>query len=191
MMEEMVREFVCLSDQMRPGYRASLGTPQEGWERFILAKAGFVPKVFQAVYGQFAGTRRELEDQRLMDFIPGYRLIHAGELESEYRHLLNLLEPDDICEAQIETFMPLLADYASCYVLYAKRRDQVELVFSYSPDGGLVRMHDSAERFLETIIAFYRENVYFLDSNGFLDYDFEQQGIVGKRYNPGVAYWSE
>ncbi|MFR1294064.1 hypothetical protein [Coprobacillus cateniformis] len=35
-----------------------------------------VPKVFQTIYGEVAGTYRNTENQKYMDFIPGYRLIH-------------------------------------------------------------------------------------------------------------------
>lgn len=42
-----------------------------------------VPKVFQTIYGEVAGTYRNTENQKYMDSIPSYRLIHITELESD------------------------------------------------------------------------------------------------------------
>lgn len=53
------------------------------------------------------------------------------------------------------------------------------------------KMHNSVELFLKTIIAFYLKNVFYLDRDGFLDYDFEREGIIGAEYNPGIDYWTE
>ena len=52
-------------------------------------------------------------------------------------------------------------------------------------------MHDSVELFFKTIIAFYTQDVFFLDKDGYLDYDFEKEGIIGAAYNPGIDYWIE
>ena len=52
-------------------------------------------------------------------------------------------------------------------------------------------MHASAELFFKTMIAFYLSGVFHLDEEGFLDYDFEREGIIGAEYNPGIGYWSE
>ena len=52
-------------------------------------------------------------------------------------------------------------------------------------------MHRSLETFFETVIAFYQEDVYFLDNDGFLDYDFEKAGAIRKTLNPGITYWTE
>ena len=132
-----------------------------------------------------------MKEQEFMDFIPGYRLIHIQELENEYNAFLHMGALDDMCEAQITAAIPLLADYSSCYICYVKKRDNTEAVFSFSPDGGFVEMHSSLEKFFESIIAFYREDVYFLDDNGFLDYDFEKAGVIGAKCNPGIKYWVE
>ena len=55
----------------------------------------------------------------------------------------------------------------------------------------LVLLHKSLEEFLETICEFYKQGVFFLDDDGFLDYDMDKEGEVGALFNPDVAYWSE
>jgi hypothetical protein len=50
-------------------------------------------------------------------------------------------------------------------------------------------LHKTEKDFFETICNFYVENIYFLDEDGYLDYDFERYGEVGKKYNPGIEYW--
>lgn len=191
MIKELLAEFISISDKMRLGYKNSLGTTHQAWEQIIGAINQYIPELFQEIYSRFAGTYRDIQEQKYMDFIPGYRLIHINELKGEYNNLTYLLRADDICNSQVNIVMPLLADYSSCYICYVKKLDNTEAVFSYSPDGGLVELHSSLENFFETIIAFYKENVYFLDDNGFLDYDFEKAGVVGERYNPGILYWTE
>lgn len=191
MIKELFAEFISLSDKMRLGYKDSLGTTYQAWERIIGAMNQYTPELFREIYGRFAGTYRNIQDQKYMDFIPGYRLIHITELKSECNILAHLIKADDICNSRVNVIMPLLADYSSCYICYVKKLDNTEAIFSYSPDGGLVEIHSTLEIFFETIITFYKENVYFLDDNGFLDYDFEKAGVVGKRCNPGVLYWAE
>lgn len=150
-----------------------------------------IPEVYRAIYGNVAGAYRNIENQKFMDFIPGYRLIHIKELEKEQHTLLQMLELDDICEVQIKAIIPLLADYSSCYICYANTDNNEEIIFHYSPDDGLQEMHASVELFLRTVIAFYQNGVFYLDGDGFLDYDFEREGIIGAEYNPGINYWTE
>lgn len=41
------------------------------------------------------------------------------------------------------------------------------------------------------IIAFYHKDVFYLDEDGYLDYDFEKEGLIGAAYNPDIEYWME
>ena len=191
MIKELLIEFISLSDKMRCGYKDSLGIAYQAWEQIITNIDQSVPEIFQEIYSRFAGTRRNTEQQKLMDFIPGYRLIHIEEIEDEYNALSRMMESDDLHKKLIEVVIPLLADYSSDYICYVKKRDNTEAIFAYSPVDGLVELHGSLEKFFETIIAFYKENVYFLDDDGFLDYDFEREGVIGEKYNSGIRYWTE
>ena len=191
MLKDLFVELISLSDQMRCGYKISLGIPHQAWEEILTNINHSVPQIYREIYSTFAGTHRDLKEQQLMDFIPGYRLIHIEELEAEYDAFAHMADLNAICENQIETAAPLLADSASNYICYVKKRDGTEAIFSYSPEGGFEEMHRSLETFFETVIAFYQEDVYFLDNDGFLDYDFEKAGAIGKTLNPGITYWSE
>ncbi len=191
MIDEFMVEYLSLSDRMRNGYKDSLGIASPAWNEILSKIISVVPQVFRAVYGSVAGTYRNIENQRYMDFVPGYRLIHIEELEGEYGTLSELLALDDICGPQIKTMIPLLANDSSCYICYAETRNGGESIFRYSPDDGLRKMHASVERFFETIIAFYLNDVFYLDKDGFLDYDFEKEGAIGAEYNPGIEYWTE
>ena len=191
MITDLFDEFLSLSDKMRKGYRNSLGNSYPTWENFFTKITPLIPEVFQMIYGKAAGTYRDIANQKYMDFLPGYRLIHIEELEKEYHTLLQLLELENVYEAQIEMTIPLLADYSSSYIFYAKTDDNKEVIFHFAPDDGLQKMHNSIELFFFTIIAFYTKNVFYLDNNGFLDYDFERVGIIGAALNPGIEYWLE
>lgn len=191
MKKELLVELISLSDKMRCGYKSSLGISHQAWEQVLTNITRPVPEIYREIYSTFAGTPRDVKEQKLMDFIPGYRLIHIDELEAECNTFMRMVGSDAICKNQMETATPLLADYASNYICYVKKQDNTEAIFAYSLDEGFVEMHRSLEKFLETIIAFYKENVYFLDNDGFLDYDFEKAGIIGERLNPGIKYWME
>ena len=191
MEKELLDECISLSDKMRCGYKSSLGIPHQAWEQILTNITRPVPEIYREIYSTFAGTPRDVKEQKLMDFIPGYRLIHIEELQVEYNAFMRTVGFDAICENQMEMVVPLLADYASNYICYVKKQDNTEAIFAYSTDEGFIEMHRSLERFFETIITFYKENVYFLDNNGFLDYDFEKAGAIGGKLNPGIKYWTE
>lgn len=188
---EFVTEYLALSDKLRNGYRASLGTASGAWRKTVAAITADIPDMIAEIYGNVAGTYREIGDQRFMDFVPGYRLIHIAELEREYHTLLQVMETDDACEAQIETVIPLLSDDSSCYICYVRTTSREECVFHYTPEDGLQKMHDSVELFFQTILEFYRKGVFYLDQDGFLDYDYEKEEKIGAVCNPGIAYWTE
>lgn len=46
----------------------------------------------------------------------------------------------------------------------------------------------SVELFFKTIIAVYLKNIFDLNRDGFLDYDYEKESIIGAEYNPGIDY---
>jgi hypothetical protein len=35
----------------------------------------------------------------------------------------------------------------------------------------------------------YADGIYFLDADGYLDYDFDKEGAIGARLNPGCEWW--
>ena len=191
MIDELVVEYLSLSDKMRKGYKNSLVISSQTCNETLSRIMPVVPEVFWVIYQKVAGTYRNIENQKFMDFVPGYRLIHIEELESEYHNLLQMLPLDDICESQIRTIMPLLADYSSCYICYVETNDNEETIFHYSLNDGLQKMHTSVELFFKTIIVFYNQDVFYLDGDGFLDYDFEKEGVIGAECNPGIDYWIE
>jgi len=191
MIDDLFDKYLSLSDKMRNGYQNSLGNAHPMREKILAAITSDVPKSIKSIYRKVEGTHRDIANQKYMDFVPGYRLIHIEELEYEYHILLRLLELDDVCESQIKTICPLLADYSSCYICCAETIRNEEAVFHYSPDNGLQKMHISVELFFKTIIAFYHKGVFYLDEDGFLDYDFDREGIIGAAYNPGIEYWTD
>lgn len=191
MLDKLFTEFLDLSEKMRNGYIDSLGNASPTWEEAFTPITDDIPKVIHTIYSKVSGTYRDVENQIYMDFIPGYRLIHIEELKSEYASLLETLELDDVCEAGIKCIIPLLADYSSGYICYARTRRDEEIIYNYFPDDGFQRMCLSAEDFFKTIIAFYENDVYYSDDDGFLDYDFEKEGIVGAKCNPNINYWTE
>lgn len=187
---DLFNEFLALCDQSRPGYRESLGRGLPRLEvehrlKTIFKSAVDIPELVLEIYCQVDGTLRNVADQKLMDFIPGYRLIHLNELEEEFQKLIAI-----VGSSQVHNF-PLLANHSSDSVCIESRSGNNENSISsfLHDDPQFELMHLNAEDFLKTVIAFYRENVYFLDPDGFLDYDLDKQGLVGERLNNGISYW--
>lgn len=191
MIADLFSEYLSLSDKIRVGYKSSLGSSHSSWKNFFTGITPTIPEVIEAIYGKVAGTHRDIAIQKNMDFVPGYRLIHIEEIEREFHTLIGLLDLDSVCEARIKTIIPLLADYSSSYIFYAKTDDNKEAIFHFAPSDGLQKRHNSVELFFETIIAFYTENVFYLDDDGFLDYDFEKESVIGAIHNPDIEYWIE
>ncbi len=139
-----------------------------------------LPKSLVEIYRFASGTKSSVEDQRLMDLVPGFRLIHKEELHSETQAFLNLYKKKE------GEYFPFLADYSSCYRAV---RQSDGAVCAFAQDSEEEILSQSLESFIQTIYSFYNEGVYFLDDQNYLDYDFEKEGLVGKRINPGCGYW--
>ncbi len=189
MLEQLFLKYLALCEQSRHGYVNSLNTAHVDWQSKLTKIMDPIPELLQVLYRTCQGTYRTIEDQTRMDFVPGYRLIHIDELY-ETCILLNGMITKQECQAcNIAHIIPFLSDNASNYICYVKQKDAQECIYDYETEDGLQLMHTSIQSFFETLIAFYEQHVYFLDEDGYLDYDVEREGIVGAKYNPDVAYW--
>jgi hypothetical protein len=188
MIEQLFIESLKEAAQLREHYLNSLGNKTDNWEKFFGERVQPIPELFRAIYSNVSGTRREIAKQEWMDFCPGYRLIHISELVTESSSLRNVVMEEE-AEAY-EMVLPILANYSSDYICYCKSRNGEEKICSLTHDfGELTVMHSSPEKFLATICEFYKQGVYFLDSDGYLDYDMDKKLAVGFAINPDISYW--
>ncbi|WNS41437.1 hypothetical protein [Paenibacillus sp. MMS20-IR301] len=190
MLTDTFQQYLALSAQLRPGYIASLGkAPAEG-SAVLSVFTPEVPALLQAVYNNVLGTSSEEEEPSLIEFIPGYRLIHIDEYAREVQVLAGILQEKGYTGGG--TIFPLLTNYGSDFICYYQSEDGAERICDLLHDfGDLVVMYDSPEKFLETLCEFYKQEVYFLDEEGYLDCDLVMEGEVGASLNPGANYWSE
>ena len=175
----MFTKFLVLSDQLRPQYSKSLGTASNARANMELVKKKRLPDFLLEIYSQVEGTRADISDQTLMDFLPGFRLIHFSEFDANF----------EICRRRdaTEDLIPFLGNYSSDFICW--KDGKIYEVMHDSPEPCLI--HESVFDFFNTICDFYLEGVYFLDEDGFLDYDYERERIIGMKNNPGVTYWLE
>lgn len=185
---EQFQEYLKLSADLRPDYIASLGKGDN--EAEITAIFPEAPELLKAIYNTVSGTSSEEEEPSLIEFIPGYRLIHINEYEAEMKILAGILEEKG---HQVDgVILPILTNYGSDFICYFKSADGVERVCDLLHDfGDLIVMYESPEKFLETLCEFYKQEVYFLDEEGYLDCDLVKEGEVGAALNPDAKYWSE
>lgn len=185
---EQFQEYLKLSADLRSDYIASLGKSDN--EAKITTIFPEAPELLKAIYSTVSGTSSEEEEPSLIEFIPGYRLIHIDEYEAEMKILAGILEEKG---HQVDgVILPILTNYGSDFICYYKSADGVERVCDLLHDfGDLIVMYESPEKFLETLCEFYKQEVYFLDEEGYLDCDLVKEGEVGAALNPDAKYWSE
>lgn len=165
---EQFQEYLKLSADLRPDYIASLGKGDN--EAKITAIFPEAPELLKAFYSTVSGTSSEEEEPSLIEFIPGYRLIHINEYEAEMKILAGILEEKG--HQADGVILPILTNYGSDFICYHKSADGVERVCDLLHDfGDLIVMYESPEKFLETLCEFYKQEVYFLDEEGYLDCD--------------------
>lgn len=179
-MEQLIKDYYNKSEELRKGYLNSLGSVN--YELLAKFKENMtdISEMFVDIYSISNGTESDINEQRFFDFIPGFRLMQLEEVINNYKKMSLISELYDI-------IVPFLIDYAGCYFAYGKK-EKVENIIYISEDGIEV-VHSSVKDFWITINAFYDEKVFFLDEDGYLAYDFELEGIIGKRLNPQIEYW--
>lgn len=179
-LEELFREVIAQAAVQRPGYPASLGTPVKNWSTLVPIREGeTMPELARAIYSQVAGTRHQVTDQRLLDLVPGFRLLHVEELSRETASVAGM---------GFSHLLPLLADYSSDYICVSLVG--VERIWSVEKESAEAElMSEAPDRFLETLVQFYKQKIYYLDKKGFLDYDGDKKAVLGAQMNPGAEYW--
>jgi hypothetical protein len=187
---QKLQEYLQLSASLRPEYIASLGTGAEGGDSRIGLIVPEPPELLKAIYSTVSGTSSEAEEAHLIEFVPGYRLIHMDEYGQEMKVLAGILEEKG--QPVDGLVLPILTNYGSDFICYHRTADGTERICDLLNDfGDLVVMYDSPEKFLETLCEFYTQEVYFLDEEGYLDCDLVKEGEVGAALNPEATYWSE
>lgn len=190
MIEDLFKESLSLSELLRPQYTRSLGTMVNNWEDVFKKLNISVPELFRAIYGNVSGTKRDIKEQKFMDYTPGYRLVHILEIIQEKDNINSIITDEKFLEGEI--VLPILANYSSDFICYYKRRNGEENICSLMNDSGeLVLMYNYPEKLFETVCEFYKQGVFFLDADGYLDYDMYKEGIVGSAINHGIPYWTE
>ncbi|MNO33511.1 hypothetical protein D3C76_235220 [compost metagenome] len=190
LLTRLFQEYLERSAQLRPDYIASLGSGEGEGRPAISGIVPDAPRLLQVIYSQVSGTSSDEEEPSLIEFIPGYRLIHIQEYAQEIKVLESILEEKGYSGGG--TVLPVLTNYGSDFICYFQSEDGTERICDLLHDyGDLVVMYDSPEKFLETLCEFYKQEVYFLDEEGYLDCDLVLEGEVGAALNPGAKYWSE
>nr|WP_317360114.1 hypothetical protein [uncultured Tyzzerella sp.] len=111
------------------------------------------------------------------------------ELIEENKLLYNIIK--NLYLENIELILPLLVNCSSDYICYAKNINGDEYIISiFHDDTDFYIMHNSVEKFFITLCAFYEKEIYFIDEDGYLDYDMDKEIEIGKKYNKNLLYWS-
>ncbi len=192
---DLFTEILSLAETSRPGYRSTLGsgfTEAEITDALLplVNERADIPEILYAIYGEVAGTPHQIQDQQFMDLTPGYRLIHLRELAQEVSKL-----GDRFKELHNETggfLFPVLANYSSDYICVLANKDNGEdEIYDVSHDDATQLMHVNSNIFLTFVRDCYRDGIYFLDDDKYLDYDADREWDHGRELNPDLDYWLE
>lgn len=180
-MKELIEEFLSKSEKMRPGYLDSLYKSDPKNDEKLRSVGIELPQMFFTLYSMTNGTPYDISEQKYFDFLPGFRLMQIDEILAEI--IYNTYNDETV------TIVPFLADYSGCRYAYEKRNGLEKIV--YISDEGIDILHDSVEDFWLTINAFYDEEVYYTDDDGYLSYDLDKEGEIGRKYNKFVDFWKD
>ncbi|WP_316842616.1 hypothetical protein [Pedobacter gandavensis] len=180
--KNLFSQYIDLSNVFRYEYKSSLGE----------ASNDLLPNTFssglRAIYSIVKGTKYEIEDQSLMDFLPGYLLIHIDE----YPHFIKKLNAI-LSDENKGKYFPLLVNYSSDFYALKEndRKERLEVYLVNHDELEPIKIYNSLEIFFDTLIECYKEKAYFIDEDGYLDVDFEKAELIGQKLNPENEYWLE
>ncbi|MCF6346348.1 MAG: SMI1/KNR4 family protein [Thiomicrorhabdus sp.] len=180
--QKTFKQVIHVADIVRPGYKDSLG---KGVRREVIKQklsASFeqvedIPEIYFEIYELIGGTPREIQNQKLMDFIPGYYLITLDELPSLIEKFY--WKP---------SYFPILSNYSSDFVCFSTNEaNGIFLAAHDEPE--IEKIHNNSLDFAQTILEFYQQNVYFLDEDGYLESNDDKEDEIGQKINPKIDYW--
>lgn len=174
--EQVVKKAIS----QRPNMEEAIGYYAKVSEHLVTTDT-FLPPVLSNMYRIVTGTLASIEDQSVMDIIPGLRLIHHAELQNETKKFTDMY-------TDLMFHVPFLADYSSCYVTV---NTYDGAIYRVAPEYGTSKVALSLDAFWETVLTCYQNGAFFLDDEGYLDFDFEAEGRIGLRMNPNCEYWME
>jgi effector-binding domain-containing protein len=155
---DVLAEVVRLAEAGRPGFAASVGLGADTLDPGQLAA---FPATLAEMYAVLAGTERPVPDERLMDVVPGRRLMHRAEAPAAAAALRNAW-PD------LRAHWPFTADYAGCHHVFDVHSGEV---LDLAPELGPATVAASLERYWATVLECYRAGICFVGPDGYLDSD--------------------
>ena len=68
---------------------------------------------------------------------------------------------------------------------FSKTFNSPKVTLSENP----IMIYDSIESWLKTIIQCYKQRIYHIDRNGFLQYDRDREPKLSREMNPKSVFW--
>lgn len=174
----LLGRFLEFSDVVRPGYSESLGISSEALFRTATATLPGFSENLGLIYREVLGTSSGSCSEGLVDFVPGYRLLHLSELAVAAARARQAFP-------EAEGAVPFLENYAGDFWGLTESG-----VWSLMHDDAPVsHVHASIELMLETHAEVYASGGYLLEK-GLLAANADTLLVIGRRMNPGLGYWT-
>lgn len=194
------KTILDIVDKQRSGYINTLLKPQEDWYLKLNEHYNHIPEIFHQIYDTCNGTSVDEADTKFFDFLPSYRLMSISEIidfknsymysiidEYVAEYVQDYVEDVVITNDLKMTILPFLCDLSSNYICYFKLND-IENIVCFTAEEGIVTMYE-VDKFFETVHECYLKEIYFLDEDDFLDYDYEKEVEISHNLNPTSEFW--
>ncbi len=186
-MNKNLIELEGLLRKIRPGLLSSLnpgiGDVNE-YKTKLLNLSINPPESFFQLFQWKNGTKfseeKQLGELYLMPLGLFLSLEDSVKINNEIKHWNNSFFP--ICSSEVGDFLLLNCNHDS-----EKFGSITNYSFHDFPTNQ--QKYDSIDSMINTLIKCYSQNIYYLDSNGLLDYDDEKEFEISAKLNPNSDYW--
>jgi hypothetical protein len=171
----------------RPDYVQSLGKGLTMDQISSLLSFSPVPDELFAIYMNLCGTAiyhspPKYRDSRYWDFMPGYGLISIYDLQEEFNFLLSMKQEISSYPWKPD-MIPLLKDFSGSYYCLRNLHNNHSIV-STDPVIGNLEIFPNLWQFIRAITQCYRQNIYYIDEDGWLDCDDDEaESLIFERYS--------
>jgi hypothetical protein len=182
--QDKFRELLRIIASQRPEDVKALGSGLSREEILSVLKFQSVPEGLISIYSCVRGVS---EKDAPHDLIPGWTLIAIDELN----YYIDFLNPKVQAEQMEQDMIPFLFDGCGSYYCIRSLPDD-QSIYDLPKSDEFIKLYRDMDSFLDTSIACYREEAYYLDEEeGFWDIDYDKRDEIARRFNPGVKFWED
>jgi hypothetical protein len=184
------RDLLQEIQKIRPEYISSLGEGLTIDHISDQLNIQPIPEEIIAIYSCVSGSPlyassspsfSDLDGSRLWDFIPGYGLIRLNDINQVIHSALSFKAEEPDYEWELG-WIPFLADFSGNYYCI-NRLNKNQTIICVDNEIGCSICSQNMNSFLLATLECYKQNVFFVDEDGWLDCnDYELQAKIFRNF---------